>query len=426
MAELPAGLAAPGGGLGTLRSNRSLLLLWAGQVISQSGDAVFELALLWLALELTGSSATAGLLAAATYLPALLFGLFGGALADRFDHRRLMLWSDAVRAAVALAIPVLSITGHLSVWALGGLAFVLACFTALFNPARDALLPRLVTPSQLVPANSLIQTSWQLSLVVGPLVAAGLIPLVGVVHLFTVDALSFLASFGLLLAMRTPREATAQGGTGAALGNAWRDVLEGLRYVRADPRLAGLLGVTALDNLFLMGPAIVGVPIFVRQVLHGNAVVYAGAALPYAAGMLLGTLLLNVWGARFRPGAVLLFGMLMDGLTWVPFFWVHTPAQLWLTLLVHGLATPLIVISRPTLVQTVVPERMQGRVFGMIGTAVVGFSALSSALTGVVATHVDIRTLFVAIALAAASCGALGMFFKPLRQAGLARALPAP
>lgn len=414
--------------LQTLRANRPLLLLWAGQVISQSGDAVFELALLWLALDLTGSSAAAGWIAGATYLPALVFGLFGGALADRFDHRRLMLLSDAVRAGIAVAIPLLALSGHLSTWALGGLAFALACFTSFFNPARDALLPRLVSPEQLVPANSLLQTCWQLSLVVGPLIAAGLLPLVGVVHLFSVDALSFLASFGLLFAMRTPRAAaSSELGTKAALGHAWRDVLEGLRYAKADPRIAGLLGVTALDNLLLMGPAIVGVPLFVREVLHAGAVVYAGSAVPYAAGMFVGTLLLNAWGKRFAPGAVLLAGMLLDGLTLLPFFWIHTATQLWVTLLIHGLATPLIVISRPTLVQTVVPPRMQGRVFGMISTAVVGFSALSSALTGVLAAHLDLRVLFAGIALAAGACGGLGMLFTPLRRAGSAESHdPAP
>lgn len=444
-------------GLRGLLRNRPLFLLWAGQVISQSGDAVFELALLWLALELTGSTAAAGLIAAATYLPALVFGLFGGVLADRFDQRRLMWVSDLARAAIAFAIPVLSFTGLLTVWTLGVLSFALACFTAAFNPARDALLPRLVTPAQLVPANSLLQTCWQLSLVVGPLIAAGLIPLVGVVHLFSVDGLSFLASFALIFAMRVPAKRLGGGGQGAGehqssdrvappettplpeergervkdlpsgalrgFGGAGRDVLEGLRFVVKDARIAGLLMVTALDNLFLMGPALVGVPIFVREVLHGGAVVYAGSALPYASGMLIGTVLLNLWGKRFPGGAVLLGGMVMDGLTLLPFFWIQTVGQLWVTLLLHGMATPLIVITRPTLVQTLVPAGVQGRVFGMIGTAVVGFSALSSALTGVVAEKLEIRTLFLAIALLSGGCGALGMLFGPLRRAGPAQAL---
>lgn len=401
-----------------LLSNRPLLLLWAGQVISQTGDAVFEIALLWLALELTGSTSAAGLIATATYLPALVFGLFGGAIADRFDRRRLMLVSDGARAAIAAAIPILAATGHLSVWNLGALAFALACFTSVFNPARDALLPRLVAPDQLVPANSLLQTCWQLSLVLGPLVGAALIPMVGVVNLFSVDALSFVASFALLAPMRTPRERLAGIALSDAVGTAWRDVREGIRHAFRDVRIGGLLAVTALDNLFLMGPAIVGVPIFVRQVLHGSAVVYAGSAFPFAFGMFLGTVLLNAFGRRFRPGAVLLVGMLMDGVTFLPFLWIHTPTQLWVTLAVHGLATPLIVITRPTLVQSVVPAELQGRVFGMIGTAVVGCAALSSAATGVLAALVDIRTLFAIIALASGGCGALGLLFRPLRQAG--------
>jgi MFS family permease len=407
-----------------LFANRQLLLLWGGQIISQSGDALFELALIWMALELTGSSTRAGLIASATFIPSLLFGLFGGAVADRVDRRTLMLWSDGVRVLAAAAIPALALSGHLTVWSLGGLAFVLSVFTALFNPARDALLPSLVHPSQLTAANSLMQTCWQLSLLLGPLVGAALIPFLGVTHLFTVDALSFAASFALIAAMRTPRAGPATtdpaqaSSTRGALAQALADVGEGLRFAARDRRIAALLAITALDNLLLMGPAIVGTPIFVKEALHADAVVYAGSAIPYAIGMGVSTLALNTVGGRFRPGAVLLWGMLLDGLTLLPFLWIRTPAQLWIALGIHGLATPLIVISRPTLVQTLVPGGLQGRVFGMIATAVVGCTALSSAATGALASVMDIRTLFGVIAVGAAACGALGWLYEPLRRAG--------
>lgn len=417
------------GPLGRLFQTRPLGWLWAGQLVSQAGDAVFDIGLLWLLLELTGSSATTGLIAMAAYLPSLLFGMFSGALVDRFDRRTLLLVSDGARFLVVLAIPLLYYLDGLDALVLGLLTFSRALFSTVFNPARDALIPSLVPPSGLLAANSLIQTCWQFGLLLGPGLAGLLIPFTGEVHLFTADALSYLASFCFLwlLPAALPRATqpgtrTVDHGRRANLLSAGRqamaDVNLGLARAWRDRRIAVLLGVTAVDNLFIMGPAIIGTPLFVRQVLGQGSGAYALAMTAYALGMLTGTVLLNRFGRRFSLSHILLWGIVLDGLTFLPLLWVDSFAGLYTTLFVHSLVIPMIVVARPTLVQRLVEPAMQGRIFSLIGVCVTGLSALSVALTGWVCTRLPVNRVFGAIAILAAATGAAGWLVKEFRQAG--------
>lgn len=398
--------------LGRVFVNRDVFFLWSGQVVSQAGDSVFNIGLLWLLLELTGSNALTGLIAMSAYLPTLIFGLYGGVLADRFDRRRLMLASDLARALVVAAIPLLHYKGVLNPALLGLCTFALATFAVVFVPARDALVGQLAPPSRLLRAHSSIQTSWQYAMLLGPAVAGLLVAVFDQIHLFSVDALSYLVSF-LLIARIRPGKHPAERRTGARVGG---QVWEGLRYAWGDRRIRVLLLVTAVDNLFLMGPAIVGIPIFVRQVLNQGVASYAFAQTAYALGMVAGTLLLNVWSRRTNYGRILLWGIFFDGMTFLPLWWIDTFWGLFVALAVHSAAIPLIVVSRPTLVQRLVPAHMQGRVFSMIAICVNGCTAVSVAVTGVVSEAVPINTVYAVIAVLAAASGGIGWLVRDFRE----------
>lgn len=400
--------------------NRNLFFLWFGQVVSQAGDSVYEIGLLWLMLEISGSKSATGLVAMSGYLPTLLFGMFGGALADRFNRRHLMLLADAARGMLVLLIPLLYFMNGLNGLVLGIFTFVLAMFNTIFNPARDATIINLVNREKLLQANSLIQTSWQFALLLGPAVAGLIIPLVGVVHLFNIDALTFFLSFYLISRIRLPHKSDLRETTASLtvhFSQSLRDISEALRYARRDPRIWALLLVTAVDNIFIMGPAIVGAPIFVREILHQGADKYAFTQIAYAIGMLTGTILLNMFGKRFRNSHILLWGIVLDGLTFFPLLWVKTFWGMFLTLAIHSLVIPMIIIPRPTLIQKIVPPEMQGRIFSMISVAVVGFTAVSMALTGIATEYIPINQLYAIIAVLAAACGAVGWLIKDFRNA---------
>jgi MFS family permease len=409
--------------LALLRRRPDLARLWLGEVVAQAGDALFQIALLWLVLELTGSAGLTGLVAMSGYLPTLLFGLLAGALADRVDRRRVLLAANAARAALALAIPALAAAGLLGAPLLGAITFLMAVCTAHFNPTRDAIVADLVEPAELRPANTLVQSGWQFAMLGGPALAGLLIPFTGELHLFTADGLGYLLSAWLILGMRT-RPAVTQGPAAldlrsfrAELRLALAGVREGLAFARRDRRIWAILLVTAADNLFIMGPAIVGTPLFVRQTLGGDSGDYAFLLTAFAAGMLSGSLLLNLLGKRARDSRLLLWGIVLDGITFLPLLWVRTFAGAWWTIAVHSLMIPLIIIPRPTLVQRLVPRELQGRVFSMIAVAVTGLSAVSVGLTGLAAEWVPIPVIFGAIAVLGSACGLAGWLIREFREA---------
>ncbi len=369
--------------------------------------------LLWLTLELSGSESITGLVAMASYLPAMLLALFAGVVVDRSDRRRIMLTADALRACIVLMVPAAYWFGLLSPGFLAANAFALTIAATFFNPARDALIPQIVPQSGLMRANSLIQTSWQFSLLIGPALAGLLLHFVGRIHLFTTDALAYLLSFLFVLGI-IPRQAqspTTQRDTG------WHDVKDGLRYVLRHPVIMPLLLITVADNIFIMGPAIVGTPVFVKEVLGLGAEAYALIQACYAVGMLLGTAGLIALGGRIRKGRMLLTGMVFDGLTFIPLYFVRSLPGMGVTVIIHSMAIPLLTVSRTSLIQAIVPERMTGRVFALVNLAVVGVSALSSGISGMALELLGAPKVFLVIGLGGAVCGVMGwLFARDLRD----------
>ncbi|MCB2211582.1 MFS transporter [bacterium] len=454
--------------------NRNLSLLWAGQVVSMSGDSIYQIALLWLALELTASKAITGLVAMSSYLPTILLALVAGVVADRANRRRVMLIADAVRAIAIFGIPLASLLGFLSPWVLVINAFVIASAAAFFNPAKDAIIPQLVPPSGLLRANSLIQTSWQLALLMGPAIAGGLLTLMGLIPLFAFDAGAYFLSFvtiwllrpkpersinpacssvvgtdrhpGDILSSKCPEDegtlggasvpgqsgpATAESATAGGIPphatprspwivrvrEGWTDIRQGLSYTAKQPVILPLLLITVADNLFIMGPAIVGMPVLIRETFAGSASDYALMAMAFAVGMLLGTVGLVLWGGKIPKGKMLLWGMVFDGFTFVPYFFAQTLTQLGVLSVIHGMAVPLLTVSRASLIQEVVPANMRGRIFSLISLAVVGMSAISSGLTGLILELIPAPLLFLIIGTVGGLCGVIGLLFaKQLRK----------
>lgn len=419
--------------------NRNVFNLFTGQTISQSGDSIFEIALLWMLLELTGSNAATGLIAMSGYLPSLLFGLFSGALVDRFDKRRIMLLADVARAILVLCIPILYYVGGLNGLVLGLFTFAIASFNTLFNPARDALVGKIVRPEKQLQANSLIHTSWQYALFVGPAIAGMLLLFVNEVQLFIVDAMTFLLSFYFIYQLSTVNgrrqtmdekkklwqqlktlptvEAVKQKKRiKAVVAESLQDMKEGLQYVKKDKRLLTLVFMTISNNFFLMGPAVIGAPIFVREILQEGVESYAFVQIAYGIGMVLGTLLLNYYSRFFRKSQILLWGIALDGITFLPLLWVTSFEGMFFTLVIHCLAIPMIIVTRPTIILQIVPSEMQGRVFSMIGVCVQGITAISIALTGIAAAIVPINVIYAIIAVAAAATALIGASVKELRE----------
>ena len=408
---------------GLQRYNFPLLLV--GQLVSQFGDSIFHIGLLWLSLELTGSKSGSSIIVAAGYLPAIVLSLFAGVVVDRVDRRKLMIVCASLQALAVASVPLLDHLDLLNGLALALITFGLSTGAAFFNPARDALIPSLVPRQRLNRANSLVQVSAQIAFLAGPAAAGFLLMVVGTIGLFTIDAGTFFVSSATILLIRLPRTTSPHLQAGpsplpqipSATGGTLSDVLEGLRNAWQDTRLRGLLFITAFDNLIIMGPAIFGVPVYVREVLLLGAAEYSLLTAVFFAGMIVSSLVIGIRGRLWPRGKLIVTGMILDGATFIPFFFIRSFSIACVAMFIHGLTVPLITVPRATLIHHIVPDERRGRIFALVNLAVVGFTALSMIITGFVSDYVGMHEIYLTIGILGAFCGIIGARFKGLWNA---------
>jgi MFS family permease len=382
------------------------------------GDAVFLIVVAWLGKALTGSDAATGVVVFLAAAPFLLFGPFAGALADRVDRRRLMIASDLARAAILLPLPFVAPAVGSSFALVAVAAFLLAAASTPFLPARDALLPRLAEGRPLLRINAAFQTSGQVATIAG-LVLGGTL-LVGarddpaaLYRVLALDGATFLASAVTLAFVAVP-----PGPRGAAPRRSLAsEAKEGLSDAARDPLLRAILVLTALDNAAIMGPAIVGAALFVRDDLGLTAGHLAWFEAAMAGGFLAGALLVARVASRLATGPLILLGMVLDGLTYVPFAWVRSWPLALVLIAFHGLFIPWIVVGRTTLLQRHVPESRAGRTFALVNLTVAGMTALSALLAGAIAQAFGARALFLVAGVFGAACGLYGFLFLPRLRA---------
>src|SRR5262245_21746404 len=417
------------------RFKRNVALLGVGQFVSLTGDAVFMGAVAWLGKSLTGRDDATGLVVFLMSLPWIVVGPFAGTWVDRggdAGRRRAMVASDVVRAAILLALYAVAHSSGLTFAWIAAAALLVCLASTPFVPARDALLPRLAEGRSLVRFNSAFQVAAQLATLAGlfvggalmgtdPRAAAGGLDGVGrVVLVLGLDGATFLVSAVTLALIAIPRgdEMPVVRQEPAAAENLWRQALRGVRAAAGDPLLAPLLVLTALDNIAIMGPAIVGAPGFVKDDLGLAAGHWAWFEGTMAAGYLVGALLVARFAANARKGPMILWGMALDGLTYVPFYWVRSYPLALALIFVHGLFIPWIVVGRTTLIQQRVPEERRGQVFSLVNLTVQGMTAVSALLAGAIAQATSAPTLFLLAGVFGTLCGVAGFLSSPtLRRA---------
>lgn len=427
---MSAGAPPPGPAAAPPHARRNGVLLWAAQLVSATGDVVFLPALAWMAGRLGGDGAalTVGLALALATAPYLLLGPLAGALADRVDRRRLMVASDLARAAVLLGFTAwASAGGTPTPGLLVALGFLVGALSTPFAPARDALVPDLAPPAALARWNAAMQSSAQVAQVLGLVLGAWVLaagPTAGeasvheqarVLALLAWDGASFVLSALLLLGLRLPPGAR---GPRVATGFV-RTLREGLAWARGDGVVRGLLLLTAIDNLAIMGPALVGATLLVQQTFGLPASALATFEAAMAGGMLLGALLLSALGPRLRLAPLLLVGMALDGLTYLPFAWIEDFHVGLVAIACHGLCIPAIVVARTSLLHLHVPPQRRGQAFGLVSMTVAGMTALSALACGWVAHVASPRALFLLAGLLGTACGVVGAWRLGGRLAAL-------
>ncbi|MCL7378659.1 MFS transporter [Streptomyces sp. 35G-GA-8] len=381
--------------------------LWSAAVVSRFGDALRTAALPLLAASLTDDPLLIASVTACGYVPWLLFGLLGGALADRVDQRRAMWSVDLVRGVLMAAFAAAVALGQASIALLLALAFVLTTLQTLFDNAATALLPSLVARPSLGSANARLMTGQQIA---GGFLAAPLVPallLVGVATPHAANALTYGVAALLIATLRAEPPERGRRKAGSTLRG---EIAEGIRALWRDRTLRGLCLATTFCNIG-MGAMIATLVLHVTGWLDAGNGGYAGTLTAYGAGSVVGGLLAKRLAERTgRIRAVFLAGAVQTGCLVA----LGAVRETWVAIVclgVFGVMGMVWNVSQATLIQQRGPGETLGRISAAFRTLAVAGAPLGALLGGAAAAGWGLNTpaLLAAglFALGAASLGPL-------------------
>ncbi|MCQ4046644.1 MFS transporter [Streptantibioticus rubrisoli] len=379
--------------------NRNYRLFAAGAVISNTGTWMSRIAQDWLVLSLTGSATAVGVTTALQFLPMLLFGLYGGVIADRYPKRRLLLVTQATMGLLGLALAVLTLSGHVQVWHVYAIAFLLGVVTVVDNPTRQSFVVEMVGPKDVRNAVSLNSANFQTARLIGPAVAGVLINAVGSGWAFMANGLSFGAPLVGLLLMRKEElhevELTPRGKG---------QLREGLRYVASRPELIWPIVLVGFIGTFGFNFAI-WLSAFAHGVFHAGAGTYGLFNTAMAIGSVAGALLSArraVTRLRMLAGAAVVFGVLEMLAAVTPSLYLFVAL-----LVVIGTFGITVNTTANSTVQLGTDPAMRGRVMSLFMMVFVGGTPLGGPLVGWVTDTYGPRVGFLSGGLVSAAAAAL-------------------
>ncbi len=388
--------------------NRDFLRLWLGQMISVIGDGVYYIAIMWWIKTHTGSDALVALIALCAAVPGVLLGPIAGVVADRVNRRKLMIGMDAISAIVVIVPALLLAANRLEPWHLCMTAALLATAATFSYPAFFSSVPRIVTEEQLGAANSISQGGNALAGLIGPALGGVLVAGLSSVNAIALDAMSFGVSALLLAFSRIPN---AQRSPEDRAQSITADLLEGLRYLRSQPILWGVMMVFSVLNL-VFAPISVLIPGLAKDVLGVGAQGFGLLEASMPAGFVLGSMAATALTRRLNGHAMIWLmcavGLLMAAIGLSRSFLVTAAL-----IVSSGVGFAVMNVFFMVIFQTRIPNELQGRAFGTMGTISQGLRPVGLALTAsAVGLLGGVAPVFVLCGLAQSVVG-LGCYLVP-------------
>jgi MFS family permease len=373
-----------------------------GQLISLIGTWMQTVAESWLVYRLTGSAVLLGLAGFANRIPIFLLSPIGGAVADRYNRHRIVIATQAASMVLAAALAFLTLTHLVRIWHLMAIAALLGVVNAFDIPARQAFVVELVAREDLQNAIALNSSMFNGARVVGPAIAGVLVAAVGEGWCFLANAVSYIAVIVGLLIMRVPRAPAA-----VRPASAVAHVMEGFRFVSRSRPIVALLLLLGLISLMGM-PYSVLMPIIADQTFHSGARglgILMGAS---GVGALLGALSLASRVGLRGYGRTIAFAAIGFGLSLMAFSMVRS---LWLgvaLLLPVGFAMMTQMAASNTLIQSMIPNELRGRVMAVYSMMFMGMAPIGALLAGSLAGWLGATTT---VAAGGAFCLLGGLLF---------------
>lgn len=390
---------------------RNFRVYYLGQLVSLNGTWMQSVAQSWLIYRLTGSGLLLGLTGALTLLPNLLFGIYGGWLADRFARRRLLMIVQMLAMLQALLLGYLTVSGQVQAWHILLLALALGLVQAVETPVRQSFISQLVPREDLTNAIALNSSMFHLARFVGPAIAGLLVAWIGEGPVFLINALTFIAVLISLFYLQLP-PGLARPGNNRGLTGLW----SGLHYARGHALTRTLLLMVATVSLLGAATAVL-MPIFVADVFAGGPQSLGIFMGMLGAGSLLGALLLA--GQRdfalLERRVAVAAGVVAAGLVLFALNRFYLPALA--LLFVIGLTSTTVFASSNALIQLAVPDELRGRVMALFTVCLHGMVSIGQLVLGSLAD-------LVGAPLSAGISGALLLLFALLLGRILYRVAP--
>lgn len=397
-------------GLFTVLRNRHFLALWAGQLVSKTGDNFAVVAALVVINNLAAAPGLAVVVIATALTVPQLFALASGVFVDRLPRKALMIATDLLRAAVVL-LPILVIKpGQLYILYLS--AFGLQAFGAVFVAARNASIPNMVVGDELLTANALIQATDLVSLILGASLATLVIGLTSTSAAFVVDAVSFGISALLLVTVHIPRVAPSVAPAAVASNEFrrfWHSFLEGIQYIRSNSYLLQLMAITVMGTFGLSATVLVAVAYF-KQLFRVSANYLGLLQATEGLGMALGALVIGLYATWARSRRIVSVTMTVLGAGILVF---ALAPQYWMVLIGALIVGLCIVSARTTLAamtQALVPDIRRGRVESAMVT-VTGIGTMGALiLAGILGDVLGPQIIFIITGALVLAAGIVSIF----------------
>lgn len=359
--------------------HRNYSLWFRGQLISLMGTWMQQTAQGYLVYELTRSPVYLGYVGFAAGVPAWLFTLYGGVIADRVSKRKLLLMTQTSMMILAFILAALVFSGLVQPWHIVGLAFLLGIANAFDAPARLAIVSEMVSREDLTNAIALNATMFNTATAIGPAVAGLTYALVGPAWCFTLNGLSFIAVIVALLMIKiAPRAAAPR------RASAWADLQEGLRYIIRTPAIRTLIGLVGVTSLFGVSSATL-FPAWAVNVLGGDATTTGLLQSARGVGALISALTIASLGRFTFKGKLLTLGSLTFPLLLILFSMIRWLPLSLLILVPSGMAIILIMNLANALVQMLAPDALRGRVMSVYSLTFFGLMPMGALWAGAVA-----------------------------------------
>ncbi len=387
-----------------VKENKYFLPFWLARIISQIGDGVHALAILWFSYHVSKSASMVGIVMISVSLPGILISPVAGNIADKFNRKIIMSIADFVRF---ISVGILAIIAHkdmLNIPILIGISTIMSIASAFFNPTAMAVLPQIVKKEFLTKANALSQITANLSLILGPLIGMTLISLIGISVAFGINSISFLFSGILILKIKTKISNMA-----SEKGNFLKTLKSGIKLLKKYPIAYKMLDKAAVINFFFSSITII-IPILSENRYKMGAKGIGLMMSAFGGGTLTSSLFLSFKKIKASPKIKLTLSLFTMGIFVFLFGMVKVLPLTLISLFMVGFSVNFANINLISLYQSTLPNEILGRIMAFLSAIALSLQPISYGLTGIAIEHLGIK-LFMAISGIIISISAIRMWF---------------